>query len=79
MLANGDNADLKDYEKVNSNVPTNLFTLKTLNPFNLGYLIASWQHRTFMTSQMLEINPFDQYGVGAGKIFTNKYLDEHGG
>jgi glucose-6-phosphate isomerase len=50
-----------------------------LNPFNLGYLIASWEHRTFMTSQMLEINPFDQYGVGAGKIFTNKYLDEHGG
>jgi glucose-6-phosphate isomerase len=79
LLANGDNADLKDYEKVNSNVPTNLFTLKTLNPFNLGYLIASWEHRTFMTSQMLEINPFDQYGVSAGKIFTNKYLDEHGG
>ena len=79
LLANGDNADLKDHEKVNSNVPTNLFTLKTLNPFNLGYLIASWEHRTFMTSQMLEINPFDQYGVSAGKIFTNKYLDEHGG
>jgi glucose-6-phosphate isomerase len=79
LLASGDNADLKDYEKVNSNVPTNLFTLKTLNPFNLGYLIASWEHRTFMTSQMLEINPFDQYGVSAGKIFTNKYLDEHGG
>jgi glucose-6-phosphate isomerase len=32
-----------------------------------------------MTSQMLEINPFDQYGVSAGKIFTNKYLDENGG
>jgi glucose-6-phosphate isomerase len=28
---------------------------------------------------MLEINPFDQYGVSAGKIFTNKYLDEHDG
>jgi glucose-6-phosphate isomerase len=79
LLANGDNTDLKDHEKVNSNVPTNLLTLKTLNPFNLGYLIASWEHRTFMTSQMLEINPFDQYGVSAGKIFTNKYLDEHGG
>jgi len=79
LLAKEDNVDLKDYEKVNSNVPTNLFTLKTLNPFNLGYLIASWEHRTFITSQMLEINPFDQYGVSAGKIFTNKYLDEHGG
>jgi glucose-6-phosphate isomerase len=52
--------------------------LNTLNPFNLGYLIATWEHRTFMTSQMLEINPFDQYGVSAGKIFTNKHLEEHG-
>lgn len=79
LLANGNNTGLKDLEKVNSNVPTNLFTLKTLNPFNLGYLIASWEHRAFVTSQMLEINPFDQYGVRAGKIFTNKYLDDHDG
>jgi glucose-6-phosphate isomerase len=28
---------------------------------------------------MLEINPFDQYGVSAGKIFTKKYLEENGG
>jgi len=79
LLANGNNTGLKDLEKVNSNVPTNLFTLKTLNPFNLGYLIASWEHRAFVTSQMLEINPFDQYGVRAGKIFTAKYLNDHGG
>ena len=79
LLAAGGNADLKDHEKVNSDVPTNLFTLKTLSPFNLGYLTASWEHRTFVTSQMLEINPFDQYGVSAGKFFTNKYIDDHKG
>ena len=79
LLADYDNTDLNEYEKVNSNVPTNLFTLKTLNPSNVGFLIATWEHRTFVTSQMLEINPFDQYGVSAGKFFTNKYLDEHGG
>tara|TARA_B100000767_G_C19760607_1_gene534986 strand:+ start:204 stop:1610 length:1407 start_codon:yes stop_codon:yes gene_type:complete len=77
LLADGDNTNLKDHAKVNSNIPTNLFSLKTLNPFNLGYLIASWEHRTFVTSQMLEINPFDQYGVSAGKFFTNKYIDEN--
>jgi glucose-6-phosphate isomerase len=32
-----------------------------------------------VTTKMLQINPFDQYGVSAGKIFTKKYLDEHGG
>ena len=79
LLANGASSDLQDFEKVNGNVPTNLFTLASLNPYNLGYLIATWEHRTFITSQMLEINPFDQYGVSAGKIFTKKYLEENGG
>jgi glucose-6-phosphate isomerase len=78
LLANGADAELKDFEKVNGNIPSNLFTLKSLNPFNFGYLIATWEHRTFLTSQMLQINPFDQYGVSAGKIFTKKYLEEHG-
>ena len=78
LLANGADAELQEFEKVNGNIPTNLFTLESLNPFNFGYLIATWEHRTFLTSQMLQINPFDQYGVSAGKIFTKKYLEEHG-
>lgn len=79
LLANGASSDLQDSEKVNGNIPTNLFTLPSLTPYNLGYLIATWEHRTFITSQMLEINPFDQFGVSAGKIFTKKYLEENGG
>ena len=78
LLANGADAELQEFEKVNGNIPTNLFTLESLNPFNFGYLIATWEHRTFLTSQILQINPFDQYGVSAGKIFTKKYLEEHG-
>jgi glucose-6-phosphate isomerase len=79
LLAKGSQTDLQDFEKVNGNIPTNLFSLKSLNPYNFGYLIATWEHRTFITSQMLEINPFDQYGVSAGKIFTKKYLEKNGG
>jgi glucose-6-phosphate isomerase len=79
LLAFGANTNLKDYEKVNGQSPVNLFSLKELNPFNLGYLIASWEHRVFLTSRMLEINPFDQYGVSAGKIFARKYLENNGG
>ena len=75
LLANGASSDLQDFEQVNGNIPTNLFTLTSLTSFNLGYLIATWEHRTFITSQMLEINPFDQYGVSAGKIFTKIYID----
>ncbi len=77
LLSNEPNKNLKSYEQVNGNIPTNLFTLKKLTPKTLGFLIAIWEHRTFITAQMLQINPFDQYGVIAGKIFTKKYLQKH--
>lgn len=79
LLAFGADDGLKDYEKVKGGTPVNLFTLKKLDPFTLGYLLAFWEHRVFLTSCMLEINPYDQYGVSAGKIFAKKYLDENGG
>ena len=71
--------NLKDHEKVIGHSPVNLISLKKLNPFTLGYLISSWEHRVFLTSRMLQINPFDQYGVSAGKIYTKKYLEKNGG
>ncbi len=79
LLANEPNINLKSNEQVNGNIPTNLFILKNLDPKSLGYLISSWEHRTFINAKMLQINPFDQYGVSAGKIFTKKYLNDHGG
>ena len=79
LLSNGPHQELESFEQVNGNIPTNLFTLKELNPKTLGFLIATWEHRTFITAKMLQINPFDQYGVSAGKIFAKKYLDDHGG
>jgi glucose-6-phosphate isomerase len=79
LLANGLHEDLELHEQVNGNIPANLFSLKQLNPKTLGFLIATWEHRTFITAKMLQINPFDQYGVSAGKIFAKKYLDQNGG
>ena len=75
LLSQGAN-NLKDHERINGNVPTNLFLINNSNSYDLGYLIATWEHRTFLTALMLEINPFDQFGVNAGKIYTNKYLSE---
>ena len=65
---------LADQERINGNIPVNLFLLKKIDSFSLGYLIATWEHRTFITATMLQINPFDQFGVSAGKIYTNKFL-----
>ena len=68
-----DNIQKKE-EKINSNVPVNLFTLNKLDSYTLGYLIALWEYRVFITATMLEINPFDQFGVEAGKKSTLKFL-----
>ena len=70
------NKELQEIERINSNIPSNLFRIS--GTAGLGFLLASWEHRTFITAAMLEINPFDQFGVRAGKIFTKKYLHEHG-
>jgi len=61
-------------EKTNSNSPVNLFHLNKLSLEALGFLLATWEHRVFITACMLEINPFDQYGVVAGKLIANKFL-----
>ena len=68
--------DLEGYERINGNVPTNLFLFNKMGLYELGYLISTWEHRTFITSVILNINPFDQFGVNAGKIYTKKYLSD---
>ena len=74
LLSFGANDSLDNHEKINGNVPLNIFLLKNVDPFTIGYLIATWDHRTYVSDVMLEINPFDQFGVNAGKIYTKKYL-----
>ena len=75
LMSNGAEV-LKDHEKINSNTPTNLFLINSSSSYELGYLLATWEHRTFITASMLQINPFDQFGVTAGKIYTDKYLSD---
>ena len=76
ILSDGTKDLLKAEEKINGNIPLNLFLLNKVDAFTLGYLIATWEHRTYISAAMLEINPFDQFGVSAGKIYTKKYLSD---
>jgi glucose-6-phosphate isomerase len=52
----------------------NLFHLNKLSLEGLGFLLATWEHRVFITACLLQINPFDQYGVAAGKLIAKKFL-----
>jgi len=61
-------------ELTNGNIPVNLFTLPKLSLRELGFLLATWEHRVFVTASLLQINPFDQFGVAAGKTAAQKFL-----
>jgi len=64
----------KGLDATNSNIPVNFFALKNLSPESLGSLIAFWEYRVYVTAVMLNINPFDQFGVNAGKKVAQRIL-----
>ena len=49
------------------NRPSATMLVDDINPATLGALIAFHEHRTFANAVLLEINPFDQFGVELGK------------
>ncbi len=53
------------------NRPSNVLLLDELNPFNLGYLIATYEHKVFTQGVIWNINSFDQFGVELGKELAN--------
>jgi glucose-6-phosphate isomerase len=61
-------------ELTNGNIPVNLFILPKLSLRELGFLLATWEYRVFVTASLLQVNPFDQFGVAAGKAVAQKFL-----
>jgi glucose-6-phosphate isomerase len=61
-------------ELTNGNIPVNLFVLPKLSLKELGFLLATWEYRVFVSASLLQINPFDQFGVAAGKAAALKFL-----
>ena len=49
------------------NRPSSTVLLDSLDARSLGALIAFYEHRTFANAVLLDINPFDQFGVELGK------------
>jgi glucose-6-phosphate isomerase len=47
--------------------PSATILLDRIDPATLGALIAFYEHRVFVNSVLLGINPFDQFGVELGK------------
>ena len=54
--------------------PSATILCEDLNPATLGALIAFHEHRTFANAVLMEINPFDQFGVELGKEIATSIL-----
>lgn len=73
---------LLPHQLIPGNVPSTIILLKELSPYHLGILIALYEHKVFAFGAMLDINPFDQWGVERGKQIAQeirKYLHDSTG
>jgi len=60
-------ARLAPFKVFNGNRPTNMLMIKKLTPYNLGKLIALYEHKIFVQGYIWDIFSFDQFGVELGK------------
>ena len=62
---------------MNRHYKINHIKLDACTPFNLGSLIALYEHKIFVQSVIWNINPFDQPGVESAKTFAASAEYEH--
>jgi glucose-6-phosphate isomerase len=58
------------------NQPSNTLLLDEINPFNLGMLLAMYEHKVFVQGIIWGINSFDQWGVEYGKVLAKNIEPE---
>jgi glucose-6-phosphate isomerase len=58
------------------NRPTNSILVREFNPFNLGALIAAYEHKIFVQGVIWNVYSYDQWGVELGKQLANRILPE---
>jgi glucose-6-phosphate isomerase len=58
---------LRPHRAMAGNRPSVTLLLDGLTPYNLGSLLALYEHKVFAQGVLWRINPFDQWGVELGK------------
>jgi glucose-6-phosphate isomerase len=67
---------LLPFKTFEGNRPSNTFFLKQIDPFNLGMLLAFYEHKIFVEGLLWNINSYDQWGVELGKQMADVILKE---
>ena len=65
---------LKPFKSFEGNRPSNTIVLDKINPYNLGALIAMYEHKIFVQGFIWNLNSFDQMGVELGKVLAGNIL-----
>ncbi len=58
------------------NRPSNTLLVQRFDPYQLGALIAMYEHKVFVEAVIWDINPFDQWGVELGKQLAKSIAAE---
>ncbi|MGA4530870.1 glucose-6-phosphate isomerase [Ectopseudomonas chengduensis] len=58
---------LAPHKVIPGNRPSNILVMNRIAPFELGALVALYEHKVFVQSAIWGINAFDQWGVELGK------------
>ncbi len=66
-MANDDLEALLPHKLFEGNKPTTSIMMQQLTPYNLGALLAMYEHKTFVQGIIWNIYSFDQWGVELGK------------
>jgi len=68
--------ELSKHKKYPGNQTSTTILISELNPYNLGQLIALYEHKVFVIASIWDINPFDQWGVELGKNMAKQTHSE---
>jgi glucose-6-phosphate isomerase len=68
--------ELLPYKIFEGNKPSNTLLFKDFNPFQLGRLLAFYEHKIFVQGVIWNIFSFDQWGVELGKQLANRILGD---
>ena len=67
---------LSPFRVFKGNIPSISLLYKQLTPYNLGALVALFEHRLFVQGILWNIYSFDQWGVELGKVLANRIVPE---
>lgn len=67
---------LAPYKVFEGNKPTNSILIDKIDPFNLGALVAMYEHKIFVQGVIWNIYSYDQWGVELGKQLAGAILPE---